>query len=161
MELPPPPDALVDSFNVVFARNLGDLSQAEWARVNRQGYMQIVTERQLQCPAFSHAQVRRDLSMTRLPVDGIPEHILRCATEVSGSARAPRHLDGSASNVPEIGKLEDAGQTSSEDSTGEESQNDPEDAGVTAGAEASMSPSAAATRIAASDTIATISLESP
>ena len=56
MELPPPPDALVDSFNVVFTRSLDDLSQAEWARVNRQAYMQIVTERQLQCPAFSHAK---------------------------------------------------------------------------------------------------------
>ena len=42
----------MDSFNVVFTRRLDDLSQAEWARVNRQEYMQIVTERQVQCPAF-------------------------------------------------------------------------------------------------------------
>ena len=35
MELPPPPDALVDSPNVIFARNLNDLSKAEWAIVNR------------------------------------------------------------------------------------------------------------------------------
>ena len=104
MELPPPPDALVDSFNVVFTRSLDDLSQAEWARVTRQAYMKIVTERQLQCPAFSHVKVRHDLSITRLPVDGIPEHILRCATEVSGSERAPRRLDGPASNVPDVGK---------------------------------------------------------
>ena len=35
MELPPPPDALVGSLNVIFARNLNDLSKAEWAIVNR------------------------------------------------------------------------------------------------------------------------------
>ena len=84
MELPPPPDALVDSFNVVFTRSLDDLSKAEWARVNRQEYMQIVTERQIQCPAFSKAIVRHDLATTRLPLDGIPEHIIACATQVSG-----------------------------------------------------------------------------
>ena len=65
MELPPPPDALVDSFNVVFTRSLDELSKAEWARVNRQEYMRIVVERQLQCPAFSNVKVRHDLAATR------------------------------------------------------------------------------------------------
>ena len=82
MEMPPPPDALVDSFNVVFTRSLDELSKAEWARVNRQEYMRIVTERQFQCPAFSNITVRHDLAATHLPVDGIPEHITACATQV-------------------------------------------------------------------------------
>ena len=73
--MPPPPDALVDSFNVVFTRNLDELSKAEWARVNREEYMRIVTERKLQCPAFSNVKVRDDLATTRLSDHGIPDHI--------------------------------------------------------------------------------------
>ena len=115
MELPPPTDALVDSFNVVFTRSLDDLSKAEWARVSREEYMQIVTERQLQCPAFNNIKVRRDLATTRLPVDGVPEHITVCATEVAGSEHAPMRLDGPASKAPESGKVDDSGHTSSED----------------------------------------------
>ena len=113
MELPPPTDALLDSFNVVFTRSLDDLSKAEWARVNREEYMQIVTERQLQCPAFNNIKVRPDLATTRLPVDGIPEHITACATQVSGSEHAPMRLDGPASKPPDSGKVDDSGHTSS------------------------------------------------
>jgi hypothetical protein len=141
LELPPPPDALVDSFNVVFTRSLDDLSKAEWARVSRQEYMQIVTERQLQCPAFSNVKVRHDLASTRLPVDGIPEHITACATQVSGSERAPMRLDGPASKAPDSGKVDDGGQTSSEDKEDtecEECNNAADDASFTAGAEASI-----------------------
>ena len=36
MELPPPPDALVDSFCIRFPLNLQDLSVAEWANVTRE-----------------------------------------------------------------------------------------------------------------------------
>ena len=93
MELPPPADALVDSFSVVFTRSLDDLSKAEWARVKREEYMQIVTERQAQCPAFNNIKVRGDLATTRLPVDGVPEHITACATQISGSEHAPMRLD--------------------------------------------------------------------
>ena len=45
MEMPPPSDALVDSFNVVFTRSVSDLSRAHWAIVNRQEYLRIVRER--------------------------------------------------------------------------------------------------------------------
>ena len=45
MELPPPPDALVDNVNVIFDRNLNDLSKAGWAIVNRDEYLKIVRER--------------------------------------------------------------------------------------------------------------------
>ena len=138
MEMPPPPDALVDSFNVVFTRSLDDLSKAEWARVNRQEYMRIVTERKLQCPAFSNIKVRQDLAATRLPLEGIPEHITSCATQISGSERAPMRLDGPASKAPDSGKVDDSGQTSSEESEGEESNDDPENTSSATGAEASI-----------------------
>ena len=138
MEMPPPPDALVDSFNVVFTRSLDDLSKAEWARVNRQQYMRIVAERQLQCPAFSNIKVRQDLATTRLPLEGIPEHITSCATQISGSERAPMRLDGPASKAPDSGKVDDSGQTSSEETEGEESNDDPENTSSATGAEASI-----------------------
>ena len=138
MEMPPPPDALVDSFNVVFTRSLDDLSKAEWARVNRQEYMRIVTERKLQCPAFSNIKVRQDLATTRLPLEGIPEHITSCATQISGSERAPMRLDGPASKAPDSGKVDDSGQTSSEETEGEESNDDPENTSSATGAEASI-----------------------
>ena len=138
MELPPPPDALVDSFNVVFTRSLDDLSKAEWARVNREEYMQIVTQRHLQCPAFKNINVRRDLATARLPIDGVPEHITACATQVSGSEHAPMRLDGPASRAPDSSKVDDGGHTSSEDTECEQSDNDAENASCTTGAEASI-----------------------
>ena len=88
MELPPPPDAFVDSLNVIFTRSLHDLSKAEWASADREQYMRIIKGRKLQCPAFSHAQVRHDLAATRLPRAGVPGHISACAREVGGSERA-------------------------------------------------------------------------
>jgi len=39
----------VDSLNVAFPRSFDDLSKSEWARVNREEYMRIVTERQSTC----------------------------------------------------------------------------------------------------------------
>ena len=45
MELPPPLDALVDSLNIIYTRNLDDLNKAEWATVNREEYMRIVRGR--------------------------------------------------------------------------------------------------------------------
>ena len=45
MQLPPPPDALVDSLNVIFTQILNDLSKADWAIVHRDDYMRIVRER--------------------------------------------------------------------------------------------------------------------
>ena len=34
MELPPAPDALVDSLNIAFSRSTRDLRKAEWATIN-------------------------------------------------------------------------------------------------------------------------------
>ena len=75
MELPPASDALVDSLNLVFARSTQNLSKAYWATVKRAEYMRIVQERQQQCATFAHVSVREDLAATRLPEDGVPEHI--------------------------------------------------------------------------------------
>ena len=80
MELPPPPDALVDSLNVIFARNLDDLSKAEWAIVNRDEYLKIVRERKQHCPVFADVSIYNDdLASSRLPEHGVPEHITACA----------------------------------------------------------------------------------
>ena len=42
MQLPTPPDALVDSLNVIFTRSLYDLIKADCAIVHRDDYMRIV-----------------------------------------------------------------------------------------------------------------------
>ena len=57
MELPPSPDALVDSLNVIFARNLNDRSKAEWAIVNRDEYLKIARERKQHCPVFADVSI--------------------------------------------------------------------------------------------------------
>jgi len=67
MELPLPPGALVDSLNVIFARNLQDLSKAEWAIVNRDEYLKIVRERKQHCPVFADVSIcTDDLASSRL-----------------------------------------------------------------------------------------------
>ena len=63
-ELPPPTDALVDSLNVIFTRNLHDLSKAEWASVERNEYMRIVRERKQQCPVYADVVLREDEAAT-------------------------------------------------------------------------------------------------
>ena len=40
MELPPPPDALVDTLKLVFSKSTGDLPKAEWAVVDKAAYME-------------------------------------------------------------------------------------------------------------------------
>ena len=62
--------------------------------------MKFVRERKAQCPAFGHVILREDLAVTRLPEDGIPDHVHCCAQHVEGSDKAlsawtdqlPRHL---------------------------------------------------------------------
>eukprot|EP00812_Abedinium_dasypus_P007843 NODE_1_length_8589_cov_4.556480.p1 GENE.NODE_1_length_8589_cov_4.556480~~NODE_1_length_8589_cov_4.556480.p1 ORF type:complete len:2586 (+),score=446.46 NODE_1_length_8589_cov_4.556480:571-8328(+) len=112
LELPPPCDALVDSLNVIFTRSVHDLSKAEWAIVERQQYMRIVRERKLCCPTFSPVLIREEEAATRLPEKGVPEHIRLCLQEVQGSENAPVRLKGPADRAPEIGKHEEAGDTS-------------------------------------------------
>ena len=58
MELPPPPDVLVDTLNAVLTRSTSDLSKAEWAVVDRAVYMDFVRQRAWECPhifACSHS----------------------------------------------------------------------------------------------------------
>ena len=43
MELPPPTDALIDSFNVILTRSLDDLRFANWATIQRHEYMTVGT----------------------------------------------------------------------------------------------------------------------
>ena len=113
MELPPPPDALVDSLNVIFARNLHDLSKAEWAIVNRDEYLKIVRERKQHCPVFADVSIcKDDLASSRLPEHGVPEHITACALEVDGSENALVKLEGPASRIADAGRQQEAGDES-------------------------------------------------
>ena len=115
MELPPAHDALVESLNVVFSGKAHDLSKAYWATVKRAEYMQIVRERKRQCATFSEVSVREDLAATRLPEDGVPEHIRACMQPVDGADKAPVRLVGPASRAPEVGRDDEAGEGSEEE----------------------------------------------
>ena len=131
MELPPPTDALVDTMNIAFARNTHDLSRAYWATVKRSEYMQIVQERKQQCATFAEVSVREDLAATRLPEDGVPEHVQVCMQAVEGVDKAPVRLFGPASRAPELGREEEAGEESEgnpteESDKGEHQPGDPD-----------------------------------
>ena len=126
LELPPPRDALVDSLNIIFTRSLHDLSKAEWATVKRADYMRIVRERKQQCPAFANVVIREDEAATRLPADGIPEHIACCAQEVHGSENAPARLTGPASRAPDVGKAEGAGDESDAGDDSDDASEEPD-----------------------------------
>ena len=112
MELPPASDALVDSLNVVFSGSNRDLSKAHWTTVKRAEYMRIARERQQQCATFAHVAVREELAATRLPEDGVPEHIQCCLQPVDGVDRAPVRLLGPASRAPEVSREDEAGEES-------------------------------------------------
>ena len=77
--------------------------------------MQIVRERKQQCATFSQVSVRDELAATRLPEDGVPEHIQSCLQAVDGADKAPVRLLGPASRAPEVGKEEEAGEESEEE----------------------------------------------
>ena len=112
MDLPPPTDALVDSFNIIFTRKLDDLRFAKWATVKRDEYMTLARQRKEECATFAHVALREDLATTRLPEDGIPDHILLCTQHVDGAEKAPVAMLGPASRAPELGKDEVAGEGS-------------------------------------------------
>ena len=104
MTLPPPDDALVDAFNVIFTRSIQDLSKAHWARVNRAEYLRLVRERKNECAAFAEVTISDEVALTRLPEDGVPEAVKACAMEVDGADKAPIHLTGPASRQPEVAR---------------------------------------------------------
>ncbi len=115
MELPPEQGALVDSLNIVFSGAAHKLHKAYWATVKRGEYMQIVRERKLQCATFSEVSVREDVAPTRLPEDGVPDHIEACLQPVDGVDKAPVRLLGPASRAPEVGRDDEAGDESDEE----------------------------------------------
>ena len=115
MELPPAHDAFVESMNIVFSGTAHNLNKAYWATVKRAEYMQIVRERKQQCATFSHVSLREELAATRLPEDGVPEHIMACLQPVDGADKAPVRLLGPASRAPEVGRDDEAGEESEEE----------------------------------------------
>ena len=125
MELPPPDDALVDSLNIVFTRNVDNLDNAHWAIVKREEYLKIVRERKQQCPAFSDVVINEEAAPQRLPENGLPAAVLSCVQQVDGADKAPVHLDGPAAKAPEVGKDEgDAGDDSDEHSEADQGCNE-------------------------------------
>ena len=59
--------------------------------------------------------VRDELAATRLPEDGVPEHIQSCLQPVDGADKAPVRLLGPASRAPEVGRDDEAGEESEEE----------------------------------------------
>ena len=76
--------------------------------------MRIVRERKQCCPCFADVVIREDVADTRLPANGVPEHILACAQEVDGAEHAPTRLVGPASRAPDIDRIEEEGDDSDE-----------------------------------------------
>ena len=122
MELPPPTDALQNSFNIILTRTLDDLRYAEWATVEREPYMELARQRKAECPSFLHTVLKEDEASTRLPESGVPEHLLNCRQLVDGADKAPVHLSGPAARVPEHGHKDEAGEGS--ECSGDESAED-------------------------------------
>ena len=112
MELPPRVNALIDAVSIIFTRSQQCLSNAWWATVKRSEYMKIVRERKAECATFADVTLREDEAETRLPDDGVPEHIQTCVQHVEGSDKAPVRLQGPASRAPELGTIEEAGEDS-------------------------------------------------
>ena len=112
MDLPPPTDALIDSFNIIVTRTVQDLRSATWAVVKREEYLTIARRRQKECPVFAHAIVREEEAKTRLPQDGVPEHLRKCVQYVQGASKAPVRMSGPAARAPDVGNNEEAGEES-------------------------------------------------
>jgi len=125
MELPPPTDALQNSFNIILTRKLDDLRYAQWATIEREPYMELARQRKAECPAFLHTVLKEDEAATRLPERGVPEHLLNCRQLVDGADKAPVHLSGPAARAPEHGHKDEAGEGS--ESSGHETADDAED----------------------------------
>ena len=112
MELPPPTGAFVDSLNIILTRKTDDLRYATWATVNREQYLTIARQRKQDCPVFANAMVKEEEAQTRLPADGVPEHMQKCTQHVDGAAKAPVRMSGPASRAPELGRSDEAGEAS-------------------------------------------------
>ena len=112
MELPPPTDALIDSFNIIVTRKVEDLRFATWAVVKREEYLTIAHRRKKECPVFAHVTIKEEEAKTRLPQDGVPEHLRKCVQYVEGARKAPVRMSGPASRAPEVGNNEEAGEES-------------------------------------------------
>ena len=110
---------MADSLNIVFSAKNHNLSKAHWATVKRAEYMQIVRERKQQCATFAQVAVREELAATRLPEDGVPEHVQSCLQPVGGADKAPVRLLGPAARAPEVGREDEAGEESEENQEAE------------------------------------------
>ena len=120
MELPPPVSALVNYMSTIFTRSLQTLQNAWWATVKRAEYMRIVRERKAECPTFANVALLEDEAATRIPQDGVPEHLQCCTQHVEGLDKAPVRLLGPTSRAPELSTIEEAGEDSESHSDGDD-----------------------------------------
>ena len=100
--LPPTTEQMQDTFVVLFARSIDEVSRAQMLVVNRQDYVALVRTRQQVCPVY--AEIPLDEERTRqLPENDVPEQLLACAQHLPetekvciatvGPASRPIHLD--------------------------------------------------------------------
>ena len=80
--------------------------------------MRNVRGRKAGCPTFANVVLREDEAATRLPQDGVPEHLQCCTQHVEGSDKAPVRLLGPASRAPELSRTDEAGEDSESHSDG-------------------------------------------
>ena len=78
------------------------------------GYMTIARQREAQRATFAHVVLKEEEAKSRLPSDGVPEHISSCIQFVEGSDEAPVQLIGTASRAGEVSRAEEAGDESEE-----------------------------------------------
>ena len=74
--LPPTTEQLQESFVVLFARSLEEVSKAQMLVVNRQDYVQLVQTRSRVCPVYADIPLDNERTQ-QLPENGVPEQLLR------------------------------------------------------------------------------------
>ena len=81
--------------------------------------MTIARQRQAQHATFARVALKEEGATSRLPSDGLPEHISSCVQRVQGSDQAPVQLIGPASRAAEVSRAEGAGDESEEGTASE------------------------------------------
>ena len=99
--LPPTTEQLQESFVVLFARSLEEVSRAQMLVVNRQDYVELVSTRRRVCPVY--ADIPLDAERTRQwPENGVPEELLACAQQLPETDRVCIASVGPASRPVDV-----------------------------------------------------------
>ena len=76
--LPPLAEQLQDTFVVLFARSIDDVSKAKMLVVNRKHYIELVRTRQRVCAAYADIPLDEERACL-LPENDVPKEIIACA----------------------------------------------------------------------------------